>query len=539
MTSKNSDYDVALDLEEQRLALQSRLDSLRTPDERNRLGQFATPSILARDFVNYSIDLTEVDCRIRFLDPAIGTGAFFSALMKAVPPERVEKATGFEIDPHYGEPSRILWQGTELDLKIADFTKAVPPITEENRYNLLICNPPYVRHHHLTNGEKLRLQEVTTRTFGNRITGLAGLYCYFLGLAHPWLRRGAIAGWLIPTEFLDVNYGEAIKRYLLNKVTLLRIHRFDSRDLQFEDALVSSALVWFRNALPPEDHAVEFTFGQSLLSPSLSRHILTTELRQEAKWSRFPQLDVRDQGPSLRLFDLFTIKRGIATGANHFFILNREQIKAERLPEELFRPILPSPRYLTAEEIEADQDGNPLVVPQLFLLDCRLSEAEVARRHPKLWEYLQKGKDSISARYLCRSRKVWYFQEKRAPAPLLCTYLGRRDSKHQRPFRFLLNHSTAIAANVYLLLYPKPILARALLRDKALLRRIWTALNNLTLATLLEEGRVYGGGLYKLEPKELANVDATLIAELAPEVIGHVKPTQLQLLETPSRYESE
>ena len=50
-----------------------------------------------------------------------------------------------------------------------------------------------------------------------------------------------LAAWLIPSEFMDVNYGRAIKEYLLNQVTLLRIHRFDPSDVQFNDALVSSA----------------------------------------------------------------------------------------------------------------------------------------------------------------------------------------------------------------------------------------------------------------------------------------------------------
>jgi len=47
-----------------------------------------------------------------------------------------------------------------------------------------------------------------------------------------------------------------------------------------------------------------------------------------------------------------------------------------------------------------------------------------------------------------------------------------------------------------------------------LLRRVWEALNTLTPGQLLSEGRVYGGGLHKLEPKELANVDATVINAL-------------------------
>jgi adenine-specific DNA-methyltransferase len=41
---------------------------------------------------------------------------------------------------------------------------------------------------------------------------------------------------------------------------------------------------------------------------------------------------------------LFYIKRGIATGANAFFILAAEQIERRGLPHEFFTPILPSPR---------------------------------------------------------------------------------------------------------------------------------------------------------------------------------------------------
>ena len=148
-------------------------------------------------------------------------------------------------------------------------------------------------------------------------------------------------------------------------------------------------------------------------------------------------------------------------------------------------------------------------------------------RYPKLWAYLETGRGDVSKRYLCRTRTVWYFQEERAPAPILCTYLGRSDKKNRHPFRFILNHSEATAANVYLLLYPKPALGRAIARDSTLLRRAWEFLNSLPLSSLLGEGRVYGGGLYKLEPGELGNVDVTAIAEKIPGV--ELQPTIRQL----------
>jgi hypothetical protein len=523
------------DREQERLSLQGRLDAARTQAARNRLGQFSTPSALATDILRFGVALLGEERPIRFLDPAIGTGSFFSALLRTVPLERIEVAKGYELDTHYGAPAHELWQNTPLELELGDFTKAIPPASEAERYNLLVCNPPYVRHHHIVNVEKMRLQDVTEVACGVRIVGLAGLYCYFLGLSHPWMRRGGIAGWLIPSEFMDVNYGEAVKRYLLNKVTLLRIHRFEPRDTQFDDALVSSAVVWFRNEPPTADHLVEFTLGGSLLTSTLSRTVSSSVLCREPKWTRFPVSDVRKEIIHYQLSDFFTIKRGIATGHNKFFILAQDQIEAHRLPWEVFRPILPSPRYIADDEIEAGNNGVPMLDRQLFLLDCRLPEEKVKAKYPTLWAYLERAKKGVATRYLCRSRKVWYFQEERTPAPIVCTYLGRADTKSGRPFRFILNHSRATAANVYLLLYPKPVLTRAMALDRTLIRCVWQVLNGLSPDALLGEGRVYGGGLHKLEPKELANVDATAIAGLIPGLRPPVGVKQLDIFDGSER----
>ncbi len=47
-------------------------------------------------------------------------------------------------------------------------------------------------------------------------------------------------------------------------------------------------------------------------------------------------------------------------------------------------------------------------------------------------------------------------------------------------------------------------------QDPDLLDGIWRQLNLITPGDLLGEGRVYGGGLWKLEPKELAKVPLDL-----------------------------
>ena len=515
-------------LEKQRLTLQSQLEAAKTQAERNRLGQFATPPILAFDILKYASRFFSKREAIHFLDPAIGSGAFYSALRNVFPQEQLVEALGFEIDPDYAKAAKRLWGNSRLIIKHADFTNEEPV----PRFNLLICNPPYVRHHHLQNGDKARLQFRTAQASGMKLSGLAGLYCHFLGLSRAWMTDDGLAGWLIPSEFMDVNYGRSVKHYLLNKVTLLHIHRFDPKNSQFADALVSSAVVWFRKRVPPKGHVVTFSFGGTLLTPKFVRTVPAKTLAHESKWSRFPMTSIRTNTSIPTISDFFQIKRGIATGNNKYFILQAEDIAARGLPFETFHPILPSPRYIQADEVCAEENGLPLLPRQQFVLDSRLSEEQIKDRFPALFEYLQEGQtQGVPDRYICRNRTPWYAQEHRSPAPIVCTYLGRGDSKSGRPFRFILNQSNATVANVYLAMYPKPLMAHRIRADPMLIRRIWEILNTIKPEQLIGEGRVYGGGLYKLEPQELGKVDATAISHLIPDFKRPIANEQLGFLE--------
>ena len=252
-------------MEEQRLILQRVLDSGRSQAARNRLGQFATPPALAAEILTYAQRLMPNGVGIRFLDPAFGTGAFYGALLATFPQALIESAIAYEVDSDFAEAARSVWKGHHIQVVNEDFTMAQPHTNPALLPNLLICNPPYVRHHHIGSEDKARLKATAASIAGLRMSGLSGLYCYFMVLSHLWMGEKGVAGWLVPSEFMEVNYGSELKRYLLEKVTLLHIHRFDPNDVQFDDALVSSSVVWIRNETPSKDHSVSLSFGGSLL----------------------------------------------------------------------------------------------------------------------------------------------------------------------------------------------------------------------------------------------------------------------------------
>lgn len=503
-------------IEARRLKEQVRLDSLKSAAERNKWGQFATPPQLALSIARYARSLME-DTPVRFLDPAIGTGSFYSALNQAFPSQNISAAAGVELDPIFARAATDLWHGSGLKVIEGDFTRQ--PLLKQ-RFNLVLTNPPYVRHHHLPADDKDRLKAKLAQSLCMNISGLAGLYCYFLLLCHDWMEEGGLAIWLIPSEFMDVNYGSTIRRYLTERVTLLHIHRFCPTDAQFTDALVSSAIVVFRKSAPPPDHAARFSFAGSIGHPRTEDQVPLDLLRRSRKWTRFPGNAVPESTGELTLGDIFSIKRGLATGSNNFFILTESEVKDWQIPRRFAKPILPGPRHLTEDVIEALPNGVPMLSPQLFLLDCNEPEEKIKAAWPRFHEYLQKGRrQDIHASYLASRRKPWYSQEQRPPAPFLCTYMGRsRNGKP--PFRFLWNRSQATAHNVYLMLYPKRQLRNALAKDPGLQRQVFEALQRITPAQLLAEGRVYGGGLHKVEPKELAQIPArTILDRLDADVV--------------------
>ncbi|MDR1871100.1 MAG: Eco57I restriction-modification methylase domain-containing protein [Deltaproteobacteria bacterium] len=519
MGARNSGFNPIRTLNEpretHRLLLQADLDAGKTIEERRKLGQFATPTSLAHDIVSFGIKNIDFSNKIKFFDPAFGVGAFYSALLDVTNGgHNILAALALEIDPLFAKAASKFWLDFNIKIINADFTETEPI----DKYNFIICNPPYVRHHLIDSNKKNQIKYRTKLISGVELSGLSGLYCHFLLQSVQWMEEGALAGWLIPSEFMDVNYGRRVKEFLLTKVDLFRIHRFDFNDVQFEDALVSSTVIWFKKSLS-KSNSVVFSFGGSLNFPKTVKKINKIDLYKESKWNNISYIQINRKDPSdPKLKDYFEVKRGIATGGNDFFIMEERKIQELELPFEFFRPILPSARFLKTLVIESDNFGNPILPKRMFLLDCRLNEYEIHKNYPNLWRYFESGRVKVANGYLCRARKCWYFQEQREVPLFVCTYMVRQTDKTKSAFRFILNNSKAIVSNSYLALYPKKHLADCISHKPELKTIIWESLNSMTPENIHKEGRIYGGGLTKIEPKELLNVSVPFLKSIVPEI---------------------
>jgi phospholipid N-methyltransferase len=497
--SYSSDF---LAIEAERLRRQKAVDASKTALERNHLGQFSTPFSLASQITSYTVSVCPDKSDLLMLEPACGSGVFISTCIGQGKTDFSFK--GVEIDNTYINIFKDLFADYKVEAVNGDFFQFVESEPRE-QCDLIITNPPYIRHHHIGQDKKRVLQERVRSQLNMEISGLSGLYIYYILLSHSLLKPEGVATWLIPSEFLYTNYGKALREYLTEKVLLLRIHRFDADDVQFDDALVSSCVVTYKKTQRPTGHSFILSTG-AYHFPKSEDKIAVEQLRPREKWSFFEPTPT-EPNSGVALEDLFYITRGLATGNNAFFILDAEKAKDKKIEPTFLIPLLPSPRELKSQIIEADADGLPCLPKHRFLLSVTTPPDKLSTTYPGVRRYLEEGiQKGVPDGYLCRTRKTWYFQEKREPPLFVATYMGRNGSQGKSPIRFILNRSKGIVTNVFICLYPRPNLQRLLMNDPDREIDLLNALNTISPSNIEKAGRSYGGGLQKIEPKELRSV---------------------------------
>jgi adenine-specific DNA-methyltransferase len=460
-----------------------------------------TPPELAHQIALTAISYLDERAVIHFGDPAVGVGAFYSALLRVVDRKRIASAIGIDINPEQVVASQWRWGSRGMKVLQADYLHLE---TLASR-NLILANPPYLRQQDIPVDYKIELQNRASAAIGERVSGLSSQYVYFLILSHRWLLPDAICAWLIPAEFMRTQYGEVIRKYFTKHVQLLRVHQLDEEQTYFENAIVLPAIVFFRNRIPRSNDSVELSRGGSLVSPAWTESVPLRRLREDHVWT-IPSQNLEHVGEGPTLGDYFRVQRGIATGANGFFIMTREEARARGLPKLALRPVLPKIKSIEGYVVEADEDGYPSGDVQHCVIDTTLDEREILGKFPRLHEYLQKGvNEGVLERTLVASRKPWYKQESREQPLFVCSYMGRGNKDHA-PIRFLLNKSRAIGTNTYLHMYPSPALKSVILRTPSRAFELLALLNDIAASSLQNYTRLHAGGLQKIEPRELMRV---------------------------------
>lgn len=489
-------------------------------------GVYYTPPALARVLAEWALEHHPK----RILEPSFGDGVFLraarDAMRKASVPNPEKRLFGVEIDPESTkrvQASGLVAQPSQL--QVGDLL-GLEAKELGGRFGAIIGNPPYVRHHRLD--EKLAERgRASARSLGIELNGRSDAWAYFCAHLTSFLQEDGRLALVLPGSILHADYAEPLLSALgtgHGETQLIRIRKRVFSGVQertvvlLVDRSKTSNAEWI-----PRQLADVAALGRALKGQRRARAAGTQSLssqrtatranRSRRDDTRLPWRLSRKEAELYegmcahetvrKLGELVTIRIGVVTGANDFFVRSVDEVEA--LSDEVRSlPIVSRGRWLQAPRWRAaDQRAVADKPSRLLLLDPTKKPGADLGKEIEYAEHL-----GLHRRHHCSKREPWYaILDTQAPQ-LFLPYMG------STPPQLIVNDVGATCTNAVHRL-------QKLDTTKASIRAIaagsWT-----TLYTLSAElaGRSYGGGVLKLEPGGAARTQLPLPS--SAEMLGEI-----------------
>ena len=283
---------------------------LRSPVIRRERGAIYTPRPIIDAMVRWAVGEGVPE---RVVDPGAGSGRFLRAAGKAFPDAEL---VAVEIDPLAALMLRanatVLGMADRLTVLVADYRAVELPGVDGP--TLFLGNPPYVRHHDITPRWKDWFAE-TAAAYGVKASKLAGLHIHFFLKTCRLAARGDYGAFITSAEWLDVNYGDVMRKLLVNHLGGTSLHVIAPAAMPFADAATTGAITCFRVGC--HDKAVRL---RSVDKPSrlnglrAGRPVSRFRLENARRWSPLLRPQSRASYGDIELGELCRVHRGQVTG---------------------------------------------------------------------------------------------------------------------------------------------------------------------------------------------------------------------------------
>lgn len=474
---------------------------------RKKYAQFFTPEVIAQLMCRWLLEATSLST---ILEPAVGLGIFSRILLSQNPDVNI---TGYDIDHSILNKTKKLFNHNNIKLTAQNYVFS----DWDAKYDGIICNPPYFKFHDYDN--KTVLQEFRVRR-GYELTGFTNLYSLFLLKSAYQLNPGGRAAYIVPSEFLNSDYGKQIKKYLLKSNTLRHVLVIDFKENVFEDALTTASVILLAN--DGNQESIKFSNIKSLknlddFQASITKYPIfegdnvhkASSLDPTIKWRAYYEDQQALKFSNLVSFSKYgKVLRGIATGANDYFVFNTSKAKKHQITENFLLPCITRSMdvkntFFTNEDLTLLEEDDR----NIYLFNA------LDGNNSSVAEYLKKGvARGIDKKYLTASRRPWYSLENRPPAPIWVGVFNRNGIRFVRNLAGIRNLTTFHSIYINK-------------EFESLTELIFAYLLTNTARQLLEDNRrEYGNGLQKFEPNDI-NKGKMLDLELID------KATQEQILE--------
>lgn len=323
-----------------------------------------------------------------------------------------ERYVGYELDPKR-IPVAMLPPNASI-LRSDAFAQVEP-----GNFDLAVGNPPYVRHHDLSDAWRVNIASLIHSYTGVRPSGWSNAYLYFFWLALITTKVDGIVVYLVPFDWVARPAAKSLRKFIADSGWRLDIYRFDKEPfagvlttacIAVVDKRASAATAYFR----------------------IKENNSITELAS-------PTLSSKEPLPYVVASPDAYARRGLSPGDQTVFLMTEAQRVVNEL--EIDRDVLRA--VSSFKSIQADQLNLTESFFRRHFVDagakCWLVNVSVTPSKA-LMKYLETYGEKCRENSTCKSRDVWW-QFTMPPAPDIVYASGFRG---MRP-KSMLNKVGAIA----------------------------------------------------------------------------------------------
>jgi adenine-specific DNA-methyltransferase len=286
-------------------------------------GQYFTSPTVARYMAE---QLGTLPDNFTILDPAVGSGVLLCAVIERLINEGSRAHVhieAYEIDPMLYEVAASTLEharvgaakrGLTLDVRVHCGDYILQSVTQKQptlfsmieeappQFDCIIANPPYF---------KLNADDPRVQASRALVGSHTNIYTLFMALAVDSLTPQGTGVFIVPRSFCSGAYFARFREEFADRVTIERLHLFESRGDNFDEVLQENVIVTFRKrehqAVPAEMIAVSVSHNGSDIAAAEARAVpasVVMHRRDRALFYRLPTTP--DDELILRAFDAWS-----------------------------------------------------------------------------------------------------------------------------------------------------------------------------------------------------------------------------------------
>jgi adenine-specific DNA methylase len=468
-----------------------------TVSERRKIGAYYTPSSLSEILCDWAIRSS----KDQVLEPSFGGCSFLESakkrlsLLGATDPNSL--LYGCDIDPAaFGHLyDRLGLTQLSGHFVLGDFLALGRDAFGQARFDAVVGNPPYVRHHEFSLEQRSSASRLR-KAFDARLSGTSNMWAYFVIAACGFLTDGGRAAWILPSSFGHADYADTVRAFLVANFAQVTAISLTERLFRLEGAEEATTVViadgWHsprirckRSLQRAAIHSVEELKRILSGDPSAPQNRAASHLR----------LFNRIASKSAQLGELCRVSIGIVTGDTRFFLFNETLAKENKIKPIDMHLIVSRGNQIPGLTVTKDSlERSFRTGARTRLLNPRTPIS------PSVRKYLESKTEVAVAENRTFGKRAEWFRPLQSDAPD-AFLLGM---SHSNP-RLVLNSANVPCTNsLYEIRFKHKISST---RARATAIALMSTFSQLSAELT---GRAYGAGLLKHEPSDAARIQVLI-----------------------------